>query len=188
MNQSRRDFISTAASAVALSGCSSLGLAAKKPEPSFVWSYLVHFGYNSWIDAPIEKQDKTKIKPSLIDDYCAGHVRFSETSWRRLSDALAKAGCNQIVIDLAEIVQYPSHPELAVKGSWSVEKLRAELDRLRGIGFEVIPKMNFSATHCSKERIKGYMMAPWLATLEKYEAKSLEAIAQMEPVIKARKA
>ena len=31
------------------------------------------------------------------------------------------------------------------------------------------------------------MMAPWLATLEKYEAKSLEAIAQMEPVIKARK-
>ena len=83
MNQNRRDFISTAASAFALSGCSSLGLAAKKPEPSFVWSYLVHFGYNSWIDAPIEKQDKTKIKPSLIDDYCADHVRFSETSWRR---------------------------------------------------------------------------------------------------------
>ena len=147
MNQSRRDFISTAASAVALGGCSSLGIAAKKPEPSFVWSYLVHFGYNSWNDAPIEKQDKTKIKPSLIDDYCTDHVRFSEKSWCRISAALAKAGCNQIVIDLAEFVRYPSHPELAVRGSWSVEKLRVELVRLRGMGFEVIPKMNFSATH-----------------------------------------
>ena len=323
MNQSRRDFISTAASAVALGGCSSLGIAAKKPEPSFVWSYLVHFGYNSWNDAPIEKQDKTKIKPSLIDDYCTDHVRFSEKSWCRISAALAKAGCNQIVIDLAEFVRYPSHPELAVRGSWSVEKLRVELVRLRGMGFEVIPKMNFSATHdtwlkdyhrmvstkkyyqvcerkhllavcrqgdlwwhdflwfvkvteeagsrpwiwsdyswkhkdeflkrmprsvlqsnwyygaefdvsktnknyspyvqtyedldkagfeqvptgsnwtcntnfddlvkfcdahCSKERIKGYMMAPWLATLEKYEAKTLEAVEQMSTSIKARKA
>ena len=341
---SRRDFM-TAAGALAFGGCSSLGIAAKKPEPSFVWSYLAHFGYNSWIDAPIEKQDTTKIKPSLIDDYCTDHVRFSEKSWRRISAALAKAGCNQIVIDLAEIVQYPSHPELAVKGSWSVEKLRAELDRLRGMGFEVIPKMNFSATHdtwlkdyhrmvstkkyyqvcedlikdtveifdhprffhlgydeesydcqrkhllavcrqgdlwwhdflwfvkatekagcrpwiwsdyswkhkdeflkrmprsvlqsnwhygaefdatklatnryidldkagfeqvptgsnwscdtnfagtvkfcdakCHKELIKGYMMAPWLATLEKYEAKALEAVAQMSATIKARKA
>ena len=74
--------LTTAACALALGGCSSLGLVAKKPEPSFVWSYLVHFGYNSWIDASIEKQDKTKIKPSLIDDYCVGHVRFSEASWR----------------------------------------------------------------------------------------------------------
>ena len=34
-----------------------------------------------------------------------------------------------------------------MKGSWTVEKLRNELDRLRGMGFEVIPKMNFSACH-----------------------------------------
>jgi len=147
MNQNRRDFISTVASAVAFGGCSSVGSFVGKPEPSFVWSCLVHFGYNSWNDTPIEKQDKTKIKPSLIDDYCTDHVRFSEKSWHRISAALAKAGCNQIVIDLAEFVRYPSHPELAVKGSWSVEKLRTELDRLRGMGFEVIPKMNFSATH-----------------------------------------
>ena len=37
------------------------------------------------------------------------------------------------------------------------------------------------------DRIKGYMMTTWLFTLEKYEAKALEAVAQMEPVIKARK-
>ena len=143
---SRRDFISTAAGAVVLGGCSSLGSIAKKPEPDFIWSYLAHFGINSWKDIPLETQEPN-MRESWLLRCCADHVRFSEKSWRRISAALAKAGCNQIVIDLAEIVQYPSHPELAVKGSWSVEKLRAELDRLRGMGFEVIPKMNFSATH-----------------------------------------
>ena len=142
----RREFLSSAAGALALSGCSSLAAAAKKPEPKFIWSYLAHFGVNSWKDVPLETQD-----PSMPEKWltrcCADHVRFSEKSWKKLSAELAKAGCNQIIIDLAEIVQYPSHPELAVKGSWTVEKLRNELDRLRGMGFEVIPKMNFSACH-----------------------------------------
>ena len=139
----RRDFLTAAAGALVVGGCSSFGLAVKKPEPDFIWSYLAHFGVNSWKDFPYNPP----MPERWLTSTSADHVRFSEASWRRLSDALAKAGCNQIVIDLAEIVQYPSHPELAVKGSWSVEKLRAELDRLRGMGFEVIPKMNFSATH-----------------------------------------
>ena len=142
----RREFISTAASALALSGCSTAASLAKNPEPKFIWSYLAHFGVNSWKDVPLETQD-----PSMPEKWltrcCANHVRFDEPSWQRLSAALAKAGCNQIIIDLAEIVEYPSHPELAVKGSWSVEKLRKEVARLRGMGFEVIPKLNFSACH-----------------------------------------
>ena len=146
MGLGRREFLTAAAGTLALGGCSSLGLAAKKPEPDFIWSYLAHFGINSWKDIPLESQDPN-MKESWLLRCCADHVRFSEKLWRRISAALAKAGCNQIVIDLAEIVRYPSHPELAVRGSWSVEKLRAELDRLRGMGFEVIPKMNFSATH-----------------------------------------
>ena len=143
---SRRDFISAAVGAIAFGGCSSVGSIAKKPEPDFIWSYLAHFGVNSWKDIPLETQDPS-LPARWLTRCCADHVRFSEKSWQRISAALAKAGCNQIVIDLAEIVQYPSHPELAVKGSWSVEKLRAELGRLRGMGIEVIPKMNFSATH-----------------------------------------
>jgi hypothetical protein len=42
---------------------------------------------------------------------------------------------------------YPSHPELAVKGSWSPEKMKSELARLRALGLEPIPKRNFSASH-----------------------------------------
>ncbi len=141
---SRRDFIS-AAGAFALGGCASVGTAAR-PEPKFAWSYLAHFGINSWFDVPLETQDPG-LEEKWLTRCCADHVRFDEDTWRRMSEALAKAGCNQIVIDLAEIVRYPSHPELAVKGSWSVEKLRAELGRLRAMGFEVIPKLNFSTCH-----------------------------------------
>ena len=144
MALNRREFISSAAGALALSGCSTA--VAKKPEPEFIWSYLVHFGVNSWKDVPLETQDPN-MDEKWLTRCCADHVRFDEPSWRKLSAELLKAGCNQIIIDLAEFVEYPSHPELAVKGSWSVERLRAELDRLRGMGFEVIPKLNFSACH-----------------------------------------
>ena len=146
MKLDRRDFIAKATGALALGAIPAAARAAARPEPKFIWSYLAHFGVNSWKDVPLETQD-----PSMPEKWltrcCADHVRFDEPSWRRLTDALAKAGCNQIIIDLAEIVVYPSHPELAVNGSWSVEKLRAEIARLRNMGFEVIPKMNFSACH-----------------------------------------
>ena len=48
---------------------------------------------------------------------------------------------------MGEALAYPSHPELAVKGSWSPEKMRAEVARLKAIGIEAIPKLNFAATH-----------------------------------------
>ena len=60
---------------------------------------------------------------------------------------MAERGYNMILIDLNEGVEYESRPEIAVKGAWSVEKLRSELSRLRKLGLEPIPKLNFSAMH-----------------------------------------
>jgi len=130
MNFNRRDFIKAGAIAAGgvAAGFRSLGFG--RPEPDFVWSSLVHLGMNMWS----EKNS-------------ADHVRFDEELWAETSAKFAASGVNQIVLDLGEGVVYPSHPELAVKGSWSVEKLRAEIARLRGMGFEVIPKVNFSTNH-----------------------------------------
>jgi hypothetical protein len=135
-----------AAGSTAFAACASSGLTPRRPEPDFIWSYLAHFGVNSWKDVPLETQDPKKPERWLTR-CCADHVRFDEPSWRLISERLAKVGCNQIIIDIAEILKYPSHPELAVKGSWDVEKMRNEIARLRGMGFEVIPKLNFSACH-----------------------------------------
>ena len=70
-----------------------------------------------------------------------------DREWRIITDRMAKTGYNMILIDLNEGVRYESRPEIAVDGAWSVEKLRAELARLRKLGLEPIPKLNFSAMH-----------------------------------------
>lgn len=70
-----------------------------------------------------------------------------DAEWKAITERMAARGYNMIVIDLNEGVKYESRPEIAVKGAWSVEKLRKELARLRGMGLEPIPKLNFSAMH-----------------------------------------
>ena len=95
-----------------------------------IWGALLHLGCNMWNDLKAED--------------C---VRCDENVWKDVTDRMAKKGYNLLMIDLGEGIEYPSHPELAVKGSWSVEKLCAELKRLREIGLEPIPKLNFSTCH-----------------------------------------
>lgn len=123
----RREFIGTAASAAAGTICAPAWAGAKKP---FIWAGLYHLGLNMWSEAK-----------------GADHLRFDENEWRMITARMQEVGMNMVVIDLGEGVVYPSHPEIAVKGSWSVEKLRKELARLRAMGLEPIPKMNFSAAH-----------------------------------------
>jgi hypothetical protein len=67
--------------------------------------------------------------------------------WQALTARMAEAKMNLVVIDLGEALQYESHPELAVKGSWPVARFRKELARLRAMGLEPIPKLNFSTAH-----------------------------------------
>ena len=127
------------------------------PNPKFAWSFLVHFGMNMWGDNMGKPSRDGLIKKRLTDrefemvcgdDYLRqDRVRFDESLWRDLSAQLRKDGCNQIVIDVGEFLRYPSHPELAVEGSWVPERLRAEVVRLNAMGFEVVPKLNFSTCH-----------------------------------------
>jgi len=43
--------------------------------------------------------------------------------------------------------KWPRHPELGVSDSWEPERFVKEMERLRAIGLEPIPKMNFSTCH-----------------------------------------
>lgn len=95
-----------------------------------MWAALIHIGRNGWGEKG-----------------AADHVRFDESLWNDVSVELKRKGANTIVFSLGEALRYPSHPELAIKGSWSPDKMRKEIDRLRGLGFEVLPKLNFSTTH-----------------------------------------
>ena len=114
----------------------------------FIWSYLIHLGMNNWKDIPLERCPPDKDEP-FRTRCMADFLRTEESEWRFVTDRLAKTGANLVVIDRGEGCALPSHPELAVKGTWSVEKMRAELARLRGMGLEPIPKLNFSTCHDS---------------------------------------
>jgi hypothetical protein len=105
-----------------------------------IWAYLIHLSYNMWCDRPSAEWglEHVTYDPNL---------RFEEPFFREATDALVEAGANMLVIDLGDGVQYESHPEIAVAGAWSTDKLRAELARLREMGLEPIPKLNFSTAH-----------------------------------------
>lgn len=111
-----------------------------------IWGDLLHLGMNMWCDwenpAPLSYGwEETVIR------WPSDKVRADMTVWRDWTDAMLREKLNMAVIDIGEAFVYPSHPDLAAKGALTPEQMGAELDRLRGIGIEPIPKLNFSAGH-----------------------------------------
>ena len=98
---------------------------AKKP---MMWGLMLQLGHNMWSERC----------PSNRTDYAV---------WKEVTEYAAKKGVNTILIDCGEGMVYPSHPELAVEGSWDPARMKTELDRLRGLGLTPIPKVNFSSLH-----------------------------------------
>ncbi|MDO4571393.1 MAG: twin-arginine translocation signal domain-containing protein [Planctomycetia bacterium] len=139
MPTTRRDFLKGTVAAAAFSGAALSNFmteaAAKEKVGSRIWGNLLHLGHNMWGDTP-----RAYTPPSFKLD-------CEDALWVELTERCAEAGLNMIVIDLGEGIRYESHPELAVEGAWSIEKLRKDLARLRGLGLEPIPKLNFSACH-----------------------------------------
>ena len=109
---------------------------------SFIWSYLLQLGSNMWND---EHNTRSRDGRSNQDAYPV--LRFDRKLWDAQVLDLKAAGCNTLIIDLGEAMFFESHPELAVAGSWSHDQMRAEVERLKALGFEVVPKLNFSACH-----------------------------------------
>lgn len=107
-----------------------------------IWSVLLHLGGNMW-----NEEGNIRGRESCPDAVASQKLRFSRPVWDRYLKRLAGMGVNMIVLDIGEGLRYESHPELAVEGSWSREDLVRELGAMRAMGFEVIPKLNFSACH-----------------------------------------
>ena len=139
----RRDFLKlSACAATAATGAALPSMGAELPKLGDIRALLLHLGHNMWCDWFPPDIDTTGVK-NLPDTV----LRNKDDLWLKTTDYAIKKGVNMIVIDVGEGVVYPSHPELAITGSWSVEKLQAEVRRLRAIGVEAIPKLNFSTSH-----------------------------------------
>ncbi len=107
----------------------------------FMWTTLVQLGMNMWCDMGNtrgEQQGQFAATP---------YVRFDRDLWNNFLKQLIAAGTNTIILDIADAMEFHSHPELSSEGAWTQEEMRAELARLNALGIEVIPKLNFSTTH-----------------------------------------
>lgn len=124
------------------------GAAALAAAPAFakgtedIRAVFLPWGHNMWGESLPE--GVTKIKNGYL---CGDRAKFDEAMWRKLVDHLVLRKMNTVVIDVGEFPVYPSHPELAVKGSKSPDWVLAEVRRLKRLGLEPIPKLNFSTAH-----------------------------------------
>ncbi len=108
------------------------------------WGYLIHLGYNMWEDCGPEH----RVHPDEKIDYPPRtKLRCKEEVWDYIIEKLPEYGINLLVIDIGEGIKYESHPEIAINGSWSIEKFKKKLKRIRELGIETVPKLNFSAAH-----------------------------------------
>jgi hypothetical protein len=95
-----------------------------------IWAILIHLSVNMW-------------KENFSD------LQLSEPLWNDALEKMSDAGLNMVVIDLGDAIKYESHPEIAVNNAWSTTRLRNELVKIRKMGLEPIPKLNFSTCHDS---------------------------------------
>lgn len=120
-------------------------LPEKSSEPK-IWALLLHLSAN-W---------GGRVNPDLL---------FDEPLWNDVLKKMVEVGMNTIVIDLNDAIKYESHPEIAVRNAWSTTKLHDEVVKVRKMGLEPIPKMNFSTSHDQWLKKYGRMVS----TKEYYE-------------------
>ncbi len=135
-NYNRRHFIKTIGAA-SLAGVLP-GNLMSNPKGKIIWGNLLHLSFNMWEDWDAPGKEMRSYRPFL---------RFDEKLWNDLLNKMAQNRLNMVVIDLGDGVQYKSHPEIAVKNAWSTGKLKDELNKIRNLGLEPIPKLNFASSH-----------------------------------------
>lgn len=151
MKKTRREFMrSVACVGAGLMVPEAFGSAGRKLD----WGAYFRVGTHMWrspddlFDGELRGDDAQKAptdKEAFIRNYQRLELDMGE--WNFITERMQSGGLNQMVIDLGEGIVFPSHPELALKDSWSPDRVRNELRRLRKMGIEPVPKLNFSAGH-----------------------------------------
>jgi hypothetical protein len=150
---SRRKFIKQVAVG-GLASSFSPGLYSQQQfNKKIIWADLLSLSYNMNEDTvPLKYNDPDYNCTTCPEARLWAHpyrpfLTFDEPTWDAILKEMAAVGMNMVVIDVGDGIQYESHPEISVRNAWTHSKLRAELAKMRRLGLEPIPKLNFSTTH-----------------------------------------
>lgn len=107
-----------------------------------IWGSLLHLSYNMW-------GDNGTPRGTIADRWgpYSEQIQCDRLLWREFTDKMAQGGLNMVLIDVGDAVRFESHPEISVRGAWTPEELNTEVVRLRGLGIQAVPKLNFAASH-----------------------------------------
>lgn len=134
----RRDFLKQMSALGLLSAVPDQLFAQAAPAKEKIWACLLHLSFNMW---------EEYIHPKIPDRGFRPELRLSEPLWQDSLKQMVASGMNMVMIDLGDAVKYDSHPEIAVKNAWTPQRLHDELGKMRKMGLEPIPKLNFSTGH-----------------------------------------
>lgn len=162
--ETRREFLKagfSAATGAVMTGCVTRHVArAQALAGDCAWGALLHLGSNMWKDwspdgkyprsfaeeRQMIKEGKIEFKSSRL--YCnRDYFSTNWESWNRQLECVRNEGLRMVFIDVGESYAYPSHPELWVDGSLGFDEMQSVLERIREMGLEPIPKLNFSTGH-----------------------------------------
>ena len=121
-----------------LSGIPNMLFSQQHKANEKIWACLIHLSFNMWEEYISPHRPFRGYRPDL---------ELSESLWNDAVSKMAREGMNMVVIDLGDAIKYESHPEIAVHNAWTTTRLRSEIEKLRDMGLEPIPKLNFSAGH-----------------------------------------
>lgn len=108
----------------------------------FMWAHLVHLGSNMW-----NEEGNTKGREHRSTPCASPKLLFNRECWDAHMLELKACGVNTLIVDVGDAMLYESHPEIALEGSWDKNTMKAEIDKLTAMGFELVPKINFSSCH-----------------------------------------
>ena len=109
----------------------------------FIKGILIHIGTNLWYEPGNNRGGKDKVWQSAG----SAKMRFDKDLFEEFTAILPFYGINTVVLDLADGIVYNSHPELAIEGSIERAELVSMIERLKGLGLNIIPKINLSTCH-----------------------------------------
>ncbi len=108
------------------------------------WIYFIQLSNHMWDDG----NGKPRYWYTEFDeDIYTPCNNVNYEVWDRIIKRASECGYNTLLIDLGDAIKYKSHPEIAADDALEVEEVKELLNKARALGFDLIPKLNFSTDH-----------------------------------------
>lgn len=110
---------------------------------NLLWVNFFEFSYNNYTEKMPDWFNYHNNNELQYQPY----LRWDQNLWEDLTNQIAAAGGNAVLLHLGDGIKYDSHPEIAVEGAWTPGELKAEIKRLKAMGIDLYPMLNFSSAH-----------------------------------------